>query len=50
MTYKYDICKFNFTIMWDEYDHFVSLKYNGGDHIHSSHPKPHDPSNIHIPT
>ncbi len=49
ISYKDEICKFGFIIMWDEYGYFVSLKYNGGNHIHNSHLKPHDPSNIAIP-
>ncbi len=50
MMYKDAICKFNFKLMWDEYGYFVSLKYNGGNPIHISHPKPHDPFYIPIPT
>ena len=50
MTHKNEICKFGFSIMWDEYGYFVTLIRKSGHHFHNGHPKHHDPSLIPIPS
>ncbi len=50
MTSKIEICKFNFSISWDQHGYFINLRNNSGYNIHNGHPKHHDPSNIPIPT
>ncbi len=50
MTHKNEICKFGFSIMWDEYGYFVTLIRKSGHQLHNGHPKHHDPSLISIPS
>lgn len=50
MTHKNEICKFGFSIMWDEYGYFVTLIRKSGHQLHNGHPKHHDPSLIPIPS
>ncbi len=50
MARKSEKCKFNFSVYWDEHGYFVNLCDKGGNNIHNSHPKHHNPSNIPILT
>ncbi len=50
MTKKHEVCKFNFSILWDEFGFYVSLLRKRGNHLHNGHPKPYDPTSIPIPT
>ncbi len=50
MTGKSEICKFHFSVFWDEQGYYVNLRNKGGNNKNKSHPKHHDPSNIPIPT
>ncbi len=50
MTSKIEICKFNFSISWNQHVYFINLHKNAGNNIHNGHPKHHNPSNIPILT
>ncbi len=50
MMRKSEICKFHFSVFWDEQGYYVNLRNKGGKNTHNGHSKHHDPSNIPIPT